>query len=441
MERFRQCITPCRRFHRDDDGNAMIFVVLVLFTLVCFFVFTIHVGQRFTNKVEMQNAADAAAISGAVWKARGFNMISILNVSMSECLALIIMFMAFDSTVEYTKTTALPLSKETAEDCGYYCRAWSVCLSIQEAFLNSVLVNLNQAMKKFWESPKILWELMKALKTLSNTVSYITNVMSYLDASTIAKRNGADPLFETSLSNTMFGDLVPHAVLWPYQANLPVKDGSFKTDLCHHTWHGGEGYDNYLCYDDALDLDIGGIEVDLFLEMIWFLGESCALLPYPPIIEYELQKTSHKEELCASEGADKVKPLVLADDWEEQVKYTALVVKIENTGNSSYFLSSNGEPITSLRFDINGERVTYGQDGNSEISAGHVDLPERTWALARAEVYNPGQKDLFNQNWHAKLIPVDISGIQPDFFGYRIPFFNEIFRFAGDNALNEVLAH
>lgn len=439
MERFKRCKKPCRCFYSDNDGNAMIFVVLVLFTMVCFFVFTIHVGQRFTNKIEMQNAADAAAISGAVWKARGFNLISILNVSMSECLALIIMFMAFDSTVEYTKI-ALPINKMMADSC-YYCRAWSECLRIQKIFLDSVLVNLNQAMKKLWESPKILWELMKALKTLSNTVSYMTNVMSYLDASTIARLNGADALFETSLDNTVFGGLIPHAVLWPYQANLPVKDGSFKTDLCHHTWHGGDGYDNYLCYDDALDLDIGGIEVDLFLEMIWFLGESCVVFPYPPLIEYELQKTRHYEELCATKGADKVQPLVLADDWEKQVKYTALVVKIENTVNSSYFLGSDGEPVTSLRSDMSGEMVTYGQDGNSEISAGHVNLPERTWALARAEVYNPGQKDLFNQNWHAKLIPVDINEVQPDFFGYRIPFFNEIFRFAGNNALNEVLAH
>ena len=95
------------RLHEDRGGQAIVFVALVLFVLICFFALTINVGHRITGKVEMQNAADAAVMSGAIWHARGLNLISVMNVGMTECFALIIMFKAFDTI---TKVTEISLS-------------------------------------------------------------------------------------------------------------------------------------------------------------------------------------------------------------------------------------------------------------------------------------------------------------------------------------------
>ena len=81
--------------HNDQGGQTLIFIAIVMFALVCFFALVINVGDRVTAKVEMQNAADAAVMAGGIWNARGMNMISILNVGMTECLAFILFLRAF----------------------------------------------------------------------------------------------------------------------------------------------------------------------------------------------------------------------------------------------------------------------------------------------------------------------------------------------------------
>src|SRR5690349_23943800 len=44
----------------------------------------LNTGRQIARKIEMQNAADAAAVSSAVWIARGMNVISMDNVGMTE---------------------------------------------------------------------------------------------------------------------------------------------------------------------------------------------------------------------------------------------------------------------------------------------------------------------------------------------------------------------
>jgi hypothetical protein len=457
MQKIKRYFQQFNRFHDESNGNAMIFVVLVLFTLVCFFVFTIHIGQRFTNKVEMQNAADAAAISGAVWKARGMNMISILNVSMSECLALIIMFMAFDSTVDYTND-AIPATEAAASECLLACLEWWYCIQEQEEIFKEIHVIINEEMRHTWQLPETLWEIMGALKQVSDVVSETASLMAYLDASNVAERNGASALFDSPVShNSVLNNFLPHATLWPYRDSLPVKDGTFEEDLCDHTIGGGEGYNNYLCYENAFDVEVNGRDIDSEIENLWGRLDCITEDPdvtneenHTPLQEYREMRQAHFSDLCsgdnASSGSDanndpkKVPPLVLADDWEDDVRFTSLVLKIENTLNSTYFLGYDGQPVLSLESNMSGEMITYGEDGDSALGGGRVNLSERTWAVARAEVYNPGEKDLFNQNWHAKLMPVDVTEIQPTYLRRNLNLPDRMQSPAIDSA-QQVMAH
>jgi hypothetical protein len=466
--------------------------------------------------------------------------------------------------------------------CPFYviCCTWRAGLQAYGRVLPA-FTTVNNQLKKTWKSHKILWTLMKDLKKVSEVVSVTTNAMAYLDASDIAKRNGAHPIFETQLqNNTVFQNVTPHAVLWPYQKTLPVEEGLFETDLCDHTWKGGQGYSNYLCYASALDVDIGGIRIDQTIKAAWAL--LLAILP-PPLLTYEAMKEYHYDDLCSASGAttdvgdylpdeiqtmqcdtctkgngksewsgerieltrnvcndewekkdttgrplgmvthdlgarppgkildngfdpdnddaagqnlsgdpcrvcnnletvepspeqagstryfadiwtlqkctydvevdqdtinservdhdkDKVDPLVLADNWQDEVKYTSLVLKRENMVDGSYLPGSEGNPIRSLKSEMSGEMITYGQDGNSNKKMQNVKIPERTWAVARAEVYNPGEQDLFNQNWHAKLAPVDAKGIEADFMGLNVPLPERLKNLA-DDAVEEVWTH
>lgn len=435
MQKFKYVVKPSKRFHRETDGNAMVFVVLVLFTLVCFLVFTIHIGQRFTNKVAMQNAADAAVISGATWIARGFNTISILNVTMSECLALIVMFMAFDSTVQYTEKV---LSRNYAEAAkqGLAGKDWTECIEEREKILNELYKKINEEMKKTWQQPETLSDIMSSLRKVSDAVSLTANKMAYLEASKMAALNGADEVLDGMVTESEFMGFRPFATLWPYLEKLPVEIGTFD-DLWAHTIEGGQGYANFLHYQNAFDVEV--VEdrkryIDSEIEDLWKRLASCTMdgekvkgiildkegRRRTPLEEYGFQKEEH----LYDSSIKNVAPLALAYNPALQIlKYTSLVRKLEDTVSSTYFFGNGHQPILSLKSDISGEMITYGENGNSEKRQGSIRLPKQTWAVAAAEVYNPGEKDLFNQNWRVKLSPVDYKGIWSDYMGcdVRIP--------------------
>jgi putative Flp pilus-assembly TadE/G-like protein len=249
--------------HDDQGGQTLIFIAIVMFALVCFFALVVNVGDRITAKVEMQNAADAAVMAGGIWNTRGMNMISILNVGMTECLAFIIFFKAFDKTYIATKA-AIEVNKAAAEAMIAigkipYCppcpvigaagEVWKACLKIVEQVSLKIAEKMNDLMKKLTKKDKGLWSLMKLLQKFEFGIKHSTPIIAAYEANRIAELNGADPFVDVAgFSYT--------AILFPTDpAGLPVKKGVFK-DLCPPTTKGGPGYKNFLCWDSALGMKI-----------------------------------------------------------------------------------------------------------------------------------------------------------------------------------------
>ena len=251
--------------HDDQGGQTLIFIAIVMFALVCFFALVVNVGDRVTAKVELQNAADAAVMAGGIWNARGMNMISILNVGMTECLAFIIFFKAFDKTYIATKA-AIEANKLTAEAMiamksipyvGPVIAAageiWKACLKIVEELSLEIAENMNKLMKKLTKKDKGLWTVMKGLEKFEWFIKRSAPVIAAYEANRIAELNGADPLLTVPKPvNFTFT-----AILFPADpfSGLPVKKGVFK-DLCPPTTKGGPGYKNFLCWDSALGMKI-----------------------------------------------------------------------------------------------------------------------------------------------------------------------------------------
>ncbi|MEL7087242.1 MAG: pilus assembly protein TadG-related protein, partial [Planctomycetota bacterium] len=73
---------------------------LILLASMVFYVF--NVGQQLTYRVETQNAADNAAISGAGWVARSFNTVAMNNVEMARLIPLVAVLDAVPVGVAYT---------------------------------------------------------------------------------------------------------------------------------------------------------------------------------------------------------------------------------------------------------------------------------------------------------------------------------------------------
>ena len=515
MRSMRRFTETLRRMHEGRDGQALIFVALILFVCICFLAFTINVGHRVSVKIEMQNAADAATMSGALWEARGLNMISILNVGMTECLALIIMYQAFDRTLSFTETaydieiaildalSNIPIIGPAFKAAKIFC----------ENFYGKWAIKTGKKLNKYMQKMiPMLWRVMRYMQTVEATIRTLIPNMSAYEASRIARLNGADAI-------AGMGTAQYFAAFFPFQEPLPVQRGDF-TDLCRPTKDGGSGYTNFLCWDSALDMELGPDDDRLrsLFKDFWNDSFPCLFgLPgemwdmyvdaeYNALCSGEAQNLTYdrstdsckecsdndgdaeweentaeisqsqynslstgswdrpcreiskfKQEIyvdcyCSEPGcnigcedtgygkplmgkkkitkyyrsdralrsctysvnetieptntSNKAKPYVLSDTWRNEVQYVGVVRQEFAT---KFPWRGKGRQITSVRSDQAGEEQVFGEDA--------VDAQEHTYCFACAEVYNPTDEDLFNQDWHVKMIPCTQAIIQRNVTG------------------------
>ncbi len=109
--------------------------------------------------------------------------------------------------------------------------------------------------------------------------------------------------------------------------------------------------------------------------------------------EWTMTKCEYTEEHKSTprDTSKRAKPLVLSDNWEDETNYLALVFK-----------------------DVE-DQLTLG----SATGGGN---PKGTVAMAQVKIYNAsGDDDLFNQDWHARLAPVNIDKVSLSFFGMKVP--------------------
>lgn len=96
-----------RKLNRDEGGQSLVFVALVLLVLVAFMAVVVNVGHQVNTKIEIQNTADAAAVSGAAWLARGYNLVAGLNQGMVFIVGTILIILA--SWIFWTICVGFPI--------------------------------------------------------------------------------------------------------------------------------------------------------------------------------------------------------------------------------------------------------------------------------------------------------------------------------------------
>ena len=80
--------TFINRIRNDDGGQVIIWYALVTLTLVAFVITVADITSWTARKIHLQTSVDAAAFSGAVWQARAMNMISVCNLGIVACYAI-----------------------------------------------------------------------------------------------------------------------------------------------------------------------------------------------------------------------------------------------------------------------------------------------------------------------------------------------------------------
>jgi hypothetical protein len=92
---------PAGDLHRDEGGQLSIFFAFSMLALVLLFGVLFNTANQTTRKVEMQGAADAAAIAGGAMVARGMNLIALNNNGMADILGFMVLIHSYRMTLAY----------------------------------------------------------------------------------------------------------------------------------------------------------------------------------------------------------------------------------------------------------------------------------------------------------------------------------------------------
>ena len=170
-----------RGLHGDEGGQISVFFVFATAALVILIALVFNTARQTTRKIEMQGAADGAAIAGGAWVARGMNVTALNNNSMAETLAIMITVRSLRQTSETLRPILEivagfipPLASELAFHEGKY------------AFLVAADTALSES------SGSLGWRIMSALDSFNKGIKRGFPKVAQAQAMRLAKMNGAD---------------------------------------------------------------------------------------------------------------------------------------------------------------------------------------------------------------------------------------------------------
>lgn len=204
-----------RGFHGDEQGQSIVYLVLIMFLLACFTFMVINSGALLHDKMQAQSASDAAAISGSTWMVRAMNLNSMMNIFLAMLMAEVIMMKA----VFWTALTALLLAPAIEAFWLGVCLTTGTCNPAID-----VVIDTFDLFPLLWETEDhedFLWDVMESISDVEETVDTAMPVVAELESFTISLRNGA-----------AFGMLYP--------PTLPTQQGELQ-DLCDTTYGGSVG--------------------------------------------------------------------------------------------------------------------------------------------------------------------------------------------------------
>jgi hypothetical protein len=79
------------RFCRDEDGKVAIVSIFAVLAIGGMIGLVVNSGRAVREKVELQNAADAAAATTTLWMARSMNAVTTSNHLMGEATAIVVL--------------------------------------------------------------------------------------------------------------------------------------------------------------------------------------------------------------------------------------------------------------------------------------------------------------------------------------------------------------
>lgn len=113
----RPARAQCIAIAADERGQTSLFMALFVSTMILLFAFTTNIGMLVHAKINLQNAADAAAYSGAAVQARQLTAVGYLNYEMRRALKEFLFYYTIRS--DYDALPCFPLNKNGLRNPGF----------------------------------------------------------------------------------------------------------------------------------------------------------------------------------------------------------------------------------------------------------------------------------------------------------------------------------
>jgi hypothetical protein len=405
-------------FARDERGQISVLVVLCVIPFVLLVAFIFNSGVQTSRKIEMQGAADAAAVASAVTVARGMNFIVLNNNAMAEMMSLMIAVRCIRNTA---KIMAVYLAIRAAITCANPF-AFAKCLELVQATIKWI----GQASR--WstldarindESSGFGWRVLATLDGLNKFAKYAFAVWSGIQARTYAQKNGADwdPVYGFMLGGKSVATSILPGLSVPLpMPTFPLARGpeqaiAFRLDKCQYT------------LDSPLNIIVGGYiflidpkrgveSVALYLALRWAnishlkgdwgtLGKilTAAIAMLPGAITAVLGRLTAR--LGRFLGIDLLgwksnppKPMLLTDHPENDTT-DQREIDDDTRNNLRPYLQYLG-----IAF---GRVPDGGRIGSSLFINKPNSVSQFQFTYGQADVYNPTKWDMWTQDWRAQL--------------------------------------
>ncbi len=206
-------------FARDEKGQISVLVVLCIAPFVLLLAFVFNSAVQTSRKIEMQGAADAAAVASAVTVARGMNFMVLNNNAMAEMMSLMIAVRCIRNTANIMRVYVFVRSVITCANPF----AFAACLDLVRATARwisaaSTWSSIDSRINS--ESGGVGWAVLGMLDRLNQVSKHAFAVWAGLQAREYAQRNGADwdPVYGFMLG----GKSVATSILPGVSISLPL---------------------------------------------------------------------------------------------------------------------------------------------------------------------------------------------------------------------------
>ncbi|MEO1237176.1 MAG: pilus assembly protein TadG-related protein [Planctomycetota bacterium] len=190
-----------------DRGVVLVLALLGLVLLAAMVFYVFNIGNHVSKRIETQNAADNAALSGSRWTARTFNTVAMNNVESSRMIALAAVLDAVPMTVQHTLEDQTAFAQATRDQIARLDRGVGLT---DDPWLRSGLV---EAVETFDRQI----ELLRPVHELFNESGYdIARMTHYQDANGLRGELWRSIESMNAISRAAMENL---AVLAPYSAH------------------------------------------------------------------------------------------------------------------------------------------------------------------------------------------------------------------------------